>query len=182
MLPFLDLQFLFVYALACYGDATLLVHMAYTRHLIPSTLKSGATAYVFSLYETCAQVYDRISRLPATLNHRKVCSIFSSVMLLKFKHNILNKVRVKFSAQAICTMVYRECDLQMMLCEILDKQCCMVGVADESTNHIFRRSFPLTRWCTVADLIDMVVVDTGSHDVKSHQLYLFSDDKGINRN
>lgn len=58
--------------MARYGDATLLVHLAYVRHLIPHSIRSGAVCYILSLYETCVQVYNRIVKVPGTLARRSV--------------------------------------------------------------------------------------------------------------
>lgn len=69
---FVDLLLLFIYAMACYGDATVIVHLAYVRHLLPHSLRSGAVSYIFNLFETCSQAIDRLTRVPSTLNHRTV--------------------------------------------------------------------------------------------------------------
>ncbi|XP_067941460.1 serine-rich adhesin for platelets-like [Watersipora subatra] len=65
-----DLQMLFIYAMARYGDATLMVHLAYIRHLIPVCMKGGATSYVLSLFETTVQVYSRIVKVPGAVPRR----------------------------------------------------------------------------------------------------------------
>ena len=62
--------------MAKYGDATLIVHLAYIRHLIPSSVKGGATSYVLSLFETTVQVYTRIVKVPGALARRVVRNLF----------------------------------------------------------------------------------------------------------
>ena len=58
--------------MARYGDATIVVHLAYIRHLIPQSIRSGTTAFVIGLYETAVQVYSRVAKVPIHLSRSVV--------------------------------------------------------------------------------------------------------------
>lgn len=102
-----DLLLMFIYTVARYGDATLLVHLAYVRHLVPAPIKSGTTIYFLGLYETAIQVCSRIAKVPGNLTKSTVSS-----------HNLpdlMNKLTIyEYSYNKLCIVM-----LEIYLCELL---------------------------------------------------------------
>jgi len=66
----------------------------------------------------------------------------------------------------------------MILNEILDKMCCHLMIADESTNKVIRKKMSLSRWCSAAEVMDIIQADLATPELNDFRLYLATDEAG----